>query len=199
MEKFPLRDLFTRVPKGRRLVLTVENLTLERYGKTVHLRLVPYFENAKIDLLHDTTDVSTLKLPIRPRDLMARCSKTRLSQSAGGSVPIAIDGGAGRAGEIYVTLMSASGVIPGFFFGGETVPVQLDPWTYFSVALAGQGAFQNFVGVLSTEGKALATLRIPAAVLPKAMIGTTFSFAALSIDRSFVVDASSFSQLRIDS
>ena len=93
-------------------------------------------------------------------------AKLRLAASAhliavdsGGQSLFSLDAGPANAGLVYFVLGSASGSAPGTPTGAGTVPLNLDWYTYYTLASAGE--LIAFNGVLDGAGRAQAAVALP--------------------------------------
>ena len=77
-----------------------------------------------------------------------------------------------HAGKTWLVLGSLSGTAPGFAFGGQSVPLNPDP--YFA-ALPSLGVVASVAGVLDASGRAGTALRLPA--LPGSLAGLVLHHA----------------------
>ena len=94
--------------------------------------------------------------------------RATVSQSAPSNITYSVDGGAGRAGHIYVVFLGLSGTEPGLDFGGQHLPLNIDQLT---LAL-------NLSGGLNGSGQGSTVLPLGAIGLPRQLIGLTLSSAA---------------------
>src|SRR5690606_8005366 len=101
---------------------------------------------------------------------------------AGGSVDVRLDAGSGAAGATYLVLGSLSGTTPGTpWQPGFHVPLNLDGLTEALFLAVNTPVLQAGLGTFDANGRATATLTVPAGVLS----GFTFrslSFAAIAVD-----------------
>jgi hypothetical protein len=103
-----------------------------------------------------------------------------LSSNLGGQQTLRIDAGIQNAGGIYAIAATASGTRPGFFFGGQQIPLNFDALTQLSIdnlALGPGAPWGTTFGLLDGNGKGAATFTIPS--LPQ--------FAGLDIDHAMVL------------
>jgi hypothetical protein len=105
----------------------------------------------------------------------------KLSLSAGGAHELALSAPGARAGDLYVVLGSASGTKPGTPIGGLPLPLNYDPYTRVSAALANAPPFVAFVGFLDAAGEATARFELPPGIDP-ALAGLTLDHAFVAID-----------------
>lgn len=113
-----------------------------------------------------------------------------ISVSAGGSQAMSLWAGDDQAGNIYVVLGTASGTTPGLPVGNKTLPLNID--AYFNATLTNpySGAIQPAFATLDADGRAAATLTLPAASDPV--------LAGLSLHHAFVtLDVSSGIQIEV--
>lgn len=101
-----------------------------------------------------------------------------ISQSAGGTINLTLEGTAARAGLDYWVLASASGNSPGVsYLGGVTIPLNPDFAHDQSIALVNTAVFTNSKGLLDASGNASTTINVAAGSLPAGFIGGQLSFA----------------------
>jgi hypothetical protein len=98
---------------------------------------------------------------------------------AGGAQDLILDAGAANAGDLYFVLGSASGTT-GIPIDGVVLPLSFDAYT--SLTLVGDpGLFSGFSGLLGPDGRAKATVSVPAGA-STTLAGATLFHAALVID-----------------
>jgi hypothetical protein len=105
----------------------------------------------------------------------------KLSLAAGGAQELALSAPGTRAGDLYLVLGSASGTKPGTPIGGLPLPLNYDPYTRVSAALANAPPFVAFVGFLDAAGEATARFELPPGIDP-ALAGLTLDHAFVAID-----------------
>lgn len=103
-----------------------------------------------------------------------------VSQSLGGSCPLALDFGSAKALRTYVIALSASPAGAGTNFGGVNVPLTFDAATNLGFNLLNTPVFANFAGALNGQGAANATFNLPPFASPS-VAGLTLRFAAFTI------------------
>jgi hypothetical protein len=87
--------------------------------------------------------------------------------SEGCNIDIYLDAGTAYAGRHYIVGGSFSGSQPGTTLpGGNVIPLNRDTLTDFILANLNGIVFQNFSGVLDSNGRAIATLNIPVPINP---------------------------------
>ncbi|MEX1024035.1 MAG: hypothetical protein WD226_03065 [Planctomycetota bacterium] len=85
-----------------------------------------------------------------------------LSVAAGGSQVLSIDAGPAHAGEGYVVVGSVTGTTPGIPFSGVLIPLNLDGYFNSTLAQANSPGYMMSLGLLDAQGRATATLTVPA-------------------------------------
>ncbi|MHC4893997.1 MAG: choice-of-anchor Q domain-containing protein, partial [Planctomycetota bacterium] len=103
-----------------------------------------------------------------------------VSAAAGGAQDFAVDFGPSGAGDLMWILGSLSGFSPGVNVGGVSVPLNVDSYTTSLLLAPAAPPILNGFQVLDTDGRAEATLDIPAAAAVPA-IGVTAVHSALRI------------------
>jgi hypothetical protein len=106
---------------------------------------------------------------------------TMISVSAGGSQVLTLDAGSAAAGDGYLVAGSATGVQPGTFIGGVTVPLNLDSYTLLTITNANTPTFTNTFGGFDGSGQASASINLPAASDPT-LVGLVLSHAYVVFD-----------------
>lgn len=102
-----------------------------------------------------------------------------ISIATGGVQSLGLHAGATHAGRTYLVLGSASGTSPGTSLDGLVVPLNADSYTTFALGSTNQGAYGATLGVLDADGRAGATLAVPAGLSP--------SLAGTRLDHAYVV------------
>ena len=98
----------------------------------------------------------------------------------GGQQTLTLDGGAGRSGQPYLVIGSASGTAPGTALASTTIPLNFDTYTEFTVS-APRSILGGSIGILDANGRATVTFTGPALTLP-ALAGLRLDHAALVLD-----------------
>lgn len=88
-------------------------------------------------------------------------SGSSLSLGAGGTMDLVLAAGPEHAGRTFVVLGSASGTAPGIPMGGDTIPLNYDPYMYLTIVYANAGPFFSTLGVLDAQGLASAQISLP--------------------------------------
>ncbi len=102
-----------------------------------------------------------------------------ITLSGGGLIVLELSAGSQRGGEFYRMLGSASGTSPGFDLQGLHVPLVQD--AYFAATLkVGNPAFHGFFGVLDDDGRASASISVPAGA-PPSLAGITLHHAFVGV------------------
>ena len=81
--------------------------------------------------------------------------------AAGGVHKLFVNGGAANAGLDYLVAGSLANT-PGFTVNGVHVPLNADPYFFLSIQFANVGAYSNTLGNLDSQGRAAASITIPA-------------------------------------
>ncbi|MHC5211086.1 MAG: integrin alpha, partial [Planctomycetota bacterium] len=110
------------------------------------------------------------------RPLPLDSPKWTVSSATGGRVEMALDAGPANASRAYVMLGSASGCWPGFDKGPAHVPLNIDAFFHLALGLAGTPAFEDFVGTLDGDGRAVAALDTQGP-FPPIVVGLQLHFA----------------------
>ena len=123
------------------------------------------------------------------RSLQALCSCTAgdaftvsppaLAFGVEGSFVFRLAAGSANALQPYLMLGTLAGTRSGFVLGQTSWPLDLDPYT--RLLLSGSSPMASGVGVLDADGKAIATLTVPAAAR-ETFAGATFHHAAAIYD-----------------
>lgn len=181
--RFDLGDIAHVVPAGHKLRLAIVNLATHRPPGQHRIHFVPYFTPSDTTLLLQPGAASRVLLPLRPYVTNLRPRLAPASASSGIDHTMLLDGGAARAGFLYVTAMSTSGEAPGFALPGLSTPValNLDAWTSAGFALLGTPMLPGFVGVLDAAGRAAPGLRVPP-VNAGPLLGQRVTFAGVVVD-----------------
>ena len=109
-----------------------------------------------------------------------------LSLSAGGSAQLSLDAGAAFAGKTYWMLGSNTGMSPGINSHG--VHLDLNNGIYFQLTFTNptHGLLNGFRGTLDAQGRATASVQIPAGFNP-ALAGSTIHHAFVTVEAGGVV------------
>lgn len=104
---------------------------------------------------------------------------TYVGAAAGGVVQVQLDVGPAGAGNVYVVLATLSGPSPGFVWQGLPVPIHQDFVTAAFLANPNGGLLSNGLGVFDLQGRATASLLVPAGLLgPFAFQSVHWSFVS---------------------
>ncbi|MCB9882439.1 MAG: hypothetical protein H6834_11670 [Planctomycetes bacterium] len=107
-----------------------------------------------------------------------------LSVSAGGSVDLDLVAGSQHAGNTYWVLGTLSGTTPGLTLPTVHVPLNVDSWTWDTIAYPNTALLARTLGVLDKSGRASASLlNVRPGLIPPALIGLRFDHAFLVIDQ----------------
>jgi sugar lactone lactonase YvrE len=105
----------------------------------------------------------------------------KLSLSAGGSQVLTIDLDDALAGKSYQVLGSASGVAPGFAYGGVPVPLNVDPYFLYTLLNPNTPPLAGSGGLLDPQAGATTVFTLPPASDPS-LAGLTIHHAAVVLD-----------------
>ena len=105
--------------------------------------------------------------------------RAEISVAAGGRAQFDLIAGSEHAGRVYALAGSASGTGPGAWIGGVHLPLNVDAWTEYTLAVD-PFPYAGNLGVLDGLGRGVATFDLPAGVLPPSAVG-------LELDHAFVV------------
>ncbi|MDF1798495.1 MAG: PQQ-dependent sugar dehydrogenase [Planctomycetota bacterium] len=108
----------------------------------------------------------------------------------GGSTDLSLDAGTSRAGDLYVMLISGSGIFPGVDLGSVSIPLNLDLWFLVTAGSPSLTIFQGFTGLLDVNGTAVVPLTIPAGVF-LGLEGANLNFAYVTSAGTGTVDFAS--------
>ncbi|QDU68339.1 right-handed parallel beta-helix repeat-containing protein [Engelhardtia mirabilis] len=108
-------------------------------------------------------------------------SWTELSTTTGGLHALRISLEAAHAGEPYFLLGSFSGTTPGLVLDGQTLPLVVDAYTSLTLVAPAAAGLAGSIGILDGDGRAEATLTLPAGAVTS-LAGATIHHAALTID-----------------
>lgn len=109
-----------------------------------------------------------------------------ISLASGGTQNLAVDLGAGSGDLVYGLLGSASGTSPGVNLGGGlTLPLVLDAYSKLTLNTSSSSIFQDFVGVLDSQGTADAALALPP-LMDTSLAGLVLRHAGIAFDANFV-------------
>lgn len=182
---FDLRDVATVVPKGSRLVVRIENLDRHRPPGEDRIVQVPLLFNFDASVLIDPVSNPRLMLPIADPQI-GLTPRLRDDAAADGIAhQMTLDGGTSAAGVTYGLLLSGSGFAPGLPFApGVTLPLNPDPFTNFAAGLVNTPAFPGWFGVLDAQGRASASLLLPAPIANQVR-GLRLTTSGLAIRNGF--------------
>lgn len=102
-----------------------------------------------------------------------------VTATAGGTQNLKIVGTSANAGKSYWLLGSVTGTSPGVSLLGIHIPLNVDPYTDFTIANANSSVLKNSRGTLDKDGNATASFVVPANAAP---MGLKFYHAALVFD-----------------
>jgi len=188
--RLDLRDIAHVVPAGHKLRLAVVNLATHRPPGDHRIHFVPYFTATDTTVLMQPGAASRVLLPLRPYATNMKPRLAQASASIGIDHRLLVNGGAARAGYLYVTAMSLSGQAPGFALPGLATPVPLnfDAWTNVGFAFLGTPMLPAFVGVLDAVGQATPGLRVPP-LNGVPLLGQRVTFAGVVVDPALTFDS----------
>jgi hypothetical protein len=95
-----------------------------------------------------------------------------ISLSSGGVQNLTLDAGSKYAGAVFWVLGSASGTLPGFQARNVLIPLNPDSYTNYTLTNINVGPLLPSLGVLDGQGKATASLALPAGASP-GLVGLT--------------------------
>ena len=101
-----------------------------------------------------------------------------LHLSTGGQQVLRVQPGPAFAGDLYLTLGSASGTSPGVSLGGFTLPLNPDPYLAFTLLNPGAPPLAIALGVLDSAGEGQTHFTLPPG-LPGSLAGLVLHHAAL--------------------
>lgn len=181
--RFDLGDIAHVVPAGHKLRLAIVNLATHRPPGQHRIHFVPYFTATDTRLLLQPAAASRVMLPLRPYATNLRPRLAQASASLGIDHRMLLNGGAARAGYLYVTAMGLSGEAPGIPLPGlgTPVPVNFDAWTSLGFALLGTPILPGFTGVLDANGQATPGLHVPP-LNAGPFLGQRVTFAGVVVD-----------------
>jgi hypothetical protein len=105
--------------------------------------------------------------------------------ATGGTQAMHLDAGPANAGNLYIVVGSLSGTRPGFDFGGQHVPLNMDGWFNLTLQAANSAVLSNTMGVLDAQGRATAFFNFPSGY--PAFAGTHIDNAFAAINGSGIV------------
>lgn len=122
-----------------------------------------------------------------------------VSLSAGGSQNYSLQAGPANSDDLYFFLGSITGVAPGFFYGGHTIPLNIDPYFLLLLLDPGGSPIANGFNALDAGGEGVARLTIPPGMDPT-LAGVTVHHAYIVLDSAtlFPVFVSNPVQLLLD-
>jgi predicted acyl esterase len=178
-----LDDTAFVLPAGYRLRLRLRNLPIHDCANHTFVRFVPCFVPGATTVRIAPATPAVLDLPTRARPHAFLTPRfTPVSVAAGALHTMQVYGGAARAGQYYLVLLSASGFGPGSVFAPELLPINLDFWTH-AVASAPTGPFfPGFSGLLDAQGRATASVDLRALPFPPALLGMRWTAAVAGLD-----------------
>ncbi len=110
-----------------------------------------------------------------------------VSLGTGGTQKLTVNAGQAHAGRSYWIFGSVTGTTPGVTLGSAIGPVHIplnpDPWTDYTIALANTSILANTKGTLDASGTSQASFNIPKINLPSA-VGLVFHHAYLVYDQN---------------
>lgn len=121
---------------------------------------------------------------ISGRALRLRGDVTEVSVAQGGVQHLVLDLGSSWSGSAYLLLGTVTGTQPGVMLQGINVPLNFDPYTFFTSSAANGSFLQNTLGTLDQQGRAQCTIQVPPSVAPS---GLAVHHACLWFDSSLTV------------
>lgn len=128
--------------------------------------------------LNEASDMS-LGILLRDRGPLDTLGVSQVSVSAGGSQPLSILTGKDNAFLPYFVLGSLSGTTPGFPFGGETLPLNVDSYTLFTLSNPNSPLLPGSFSGLDFFGAGVCSFNVPPASSP--------TYIGLSMHHAFIV------------
>lgn len=176
-------DTAMLVPAGYRLRLELRNLPIYDFAGNSFVRWVPCFTPGATSVAIAPATPAQLQLPTRSSPHAFVTPRLHTESAAAGVVhTMNLYGGASRAGQTYLTLLSASGFGPGSTFGAAWLPINLDAFTYLVAGAPVAPFFPGFAGVLDANGNTNSTVDLSLIVVPPFLQGIRFTVAVLGID-----------------
>ena len=120
--------------------------------------------------------------PIDCPDLLAFTGA--LSISDGGTQELFLDAGSAHADRLYLVLGSATGTAPGIPIGTLELPLVMDNYTQLTLSAPNQGLLEDTLGLLDSNGQALARFDLPGGQLDLGLAGLELNHAFLVLDVS---------------
>ncbi len=134
-----------------------------------------------VDAATNTISVANVpmgRLILGATDVELIGSPFAVSVGSAGSQVLSVDAGQGFAGSIYLILGSASGSVPGVAFGNVVLPLNQDDYMTATFNGANSAIFTNTFGLLDAQGRAAASINVPAG-LALDLVGFELFHAAL--------------------
>lgn len=163
----------------------VNGNTLICAGAAGHIREVDSAGNLVWEYTHPTAVFQTHHVE---RRLWA--DKSQVSVAAGGSVQFDLVNGTDHAGSLYWLLGSFS-TGSSLVSNGFTLPLAVDPYLLLSIDVANSPLLSTTRGILDAEGRGVASLNLPATVLPPSLAGMELYHAFAVISPSGLITATS--------
>jgi hypothetical protein len=104
-----------------------------------------------------------------------------ISLTTGGIQSLGLNAGPAHAGATYLLLGSISGTQPGIAVPGGALPLQPDPWFFWTLSNPNSVVLQNSFGALDGAGSAQASFLVPPATAP-GLVGLVFHHAYVVLD-----------------
>lgn len=139
---------------------------------------------------YDIDEFRLLNRPASQSEIQAwaqallRVDKTDLSMVKSDSQSFTLAAGTSHKARLYWIFGSLTGVFPGVKLGPVTVPLQPDPYTDLTLALANTPPLTGFRGVLDANGAAKASLNLPSGFSDPSAIGISIYHAYVVYDAS---------------
>ena len=171
------------VPAGYRLRLELRNLPIYDFVGNAFVRWLPCFTPSTTSVAIAPATPAQLLLPTRTSPHAFVTPRLHTESAAAGIVhTMNVYGGASRAGQTYLTLLSASGFGAGTTYGTTRLPIDLDAFTYLVLGAPTAPFFPGFAGVLDANGNTTSTVDLSLIVVPPFLQGVRFTVAVLGID-----------------
>lgn len=104
-----------------------------------------------------------------------------ISLATGGIQNLGLNAGLPHAGATYFLLGSISGTQPGIAAPGGTIPLNPDPWFFWTLGNPNSAVLANSLGVLDGGGSAQSSFTVPPVAAP-GLVGLVFHHAYVVLD-----------------
>ena len=118
------------------------------------------------------------------------CGKTLLAQTLARiiDVPFTINFGSPTAGSSYILLASMTGTSPGTVVGSQTLPLNWDQLSIYTLNQPNNPIIPGSFGQLDPNGRATAHLKVPAGLLG-AFVGLHLDWAAVALTQPAIISS----------